>query len=283
MIDNSNINWTESQNSFSKLTWQKKYYEYNKGYQVWKHELGCFCYTINGEIKISAEKALNSSGIVSDGNAYYWHYFDNACCFEKTLNYDSDPRLKNNRFIVNRINVGKWDFNHNVYACITRAIIKIKSQLNANQYLVVLFPLNKMIEKQAQYKYHSEFIELLKQDCVTYVVGDISKVKEKEKQLVVIVIDIVTSMKRKNYIINDIRKKKANQKPIVAMYSLMMIFDEMSGKFFIELGTLRTKQDEKKKMKKTTTFTRETPTIDEEELIMRSLAGYGIDPEKLGF
>lgn len=144
-------------------------------------------------------------------------------------------------------------------------------------------PWNKNIEKDVQKKYQNEFIELLRQEDITYVVGDISKVEEKEKQLVVVVIDIITTINRKKYIINDIRKKKAAQKPLVAMYSLIVIFDEIVGQFCIDLGILREKQKEEKRAKKSRTYESWTPDIDEEELIMRSLAGYGPDPEIFGF
>ena len=43
------------------------------------------------------------------------------------------------------------------------------------------------------------------------------------------------------------------------------------------------KQEEEKKAQRNMESVRGTPTIDEEELIMRSLAGYGPDPEIFGF
>lgn len=63
-----------------------------------------------------------------------------------------------------------------------------------------------------QKKYQTKFIELLKQDHINFVVGDINKFTEKDKQLVVVIIDIVTTIKRKNYIINNVRNKRAKQK-----------------------------------------------------------------------
>ena len=140
-----------------------------------------------------------------------------------------------------------------------------------------------MVDKEAQKKYHTEFIKLLRQDHVNYVVGDINKFNEKDKQLVVVIIDLVTTINRKNFIINDIRNKKAKQKPIVAMYSLMVIFDKNVGQFCIDLYELRKKQDDEKKAMRNVVPARDTPTVDEEELIMRSLAGYGPDPEVFGF
>lgn len=281
MINIEKPNWIESQNTFSKssrtIIGRNIYYNYYKDHQKKRYRIGRFRYSIDGEIKISnVDKELFHSGIASDGKAYYWHYFHNSCCFEKDLNYNSLLELKNNRFIVNRVNTGKWNFNHNAFACITRAIAEIKPQLNSDQHLVVLLPFNKMIDKEAQKKYQTEFIELLKQEHVTYVVGDINKVEEKKKQLVVVVIDLVTTIKRKNYIINDIRNKRAGQKPVVAMYSLVVIFDEIAGQFCIDLHILREKQEKGKN-------TENIQPIDEEELIMRSLAGHGPDPEIFGF
>lgn len=63
----------------------------------------------------------------------------------------------------------------------------------------------------------------------------------------------------------------------------MVIFDEKVGQFCIDLIEYRKKQDEEKKAQRNEVIEWETPTIDEEELIMRSLAGYGPDPEVFGF
>ena len=77
-----------------------------------------------------------------------------------------------------------------------------------------------------------------------------------------IVIDLVTTINRKNFIINEIRKKRAQQKPVVAMYSLMVIFDEKVGQFCIDLIEYRKKQDEEKKAKRNEVIEWETPTIE---------------------
>ena len=288
MVDIGSINWIESQNAFSissrRIFGRNISYNYYKDHQKKSYWMGRYRYCVNGEIKMSnVDKKLQPSGIESDGKAYYWHYFHNSCCFAKQLNYDLYIALKNNRFIVNRVNSGKWNFNHNAFSCITRAITELELQLSSNQHLVVLLPWNKNIEKEAQKKYQNEFIELLKQEDITYVVGDINKVDGNDKQLVVVVIDLVTTINRKNYIINDIRKKKVAQKPLIAMYSLVVIYDEIVGQFSVDLHVLREKQEEEKRAKKSRTYESWTPDIDEEELIMRSLAGYGPDPEIFGF
>ena len=288
MGDINNINWVESQNTFSKssrkIFGRNIYYNYFKDHQKKRYEIGRFRHSIDGGITIlKVDKELNNDGIDSDGKAYYWHYFHNSCSFEKNLDYDKDSKLKSDCFIVNRLNSGKWNFNHNAYACITRAIVELKSQLNSDQSMIVFFPSNKMVEKDAQKKYQTKFIELLKQDHINFVVGDINKFAEKDKQLVVVIIDIVTTIKRKNYIINNVRNKRAKQKPVIAMYSLVLIFDEMVGQFCIDLHEFIKKQEEEKKAQRNVESVRNINTIDEEELIMRSLAGYGPDPEVFGF
>lgn len=282
MIDINKINWIESQNSFSKssrtIIGRNIQYNYYKDHQRLRYTIGRFRYSIDGDIKMSnVDKELYLSGIESDGKAYYWHYFHNSCSFEKNLDYDKRTSMKSDRFIVKRTNSGKWNFNHNAYTCITRAIAELKSHLKSDQSLFVFFPTNKLVDKE----YHTEFIELLRQDHIAYVVGDINKVEEKEKQLVIIVIDLVTTIKRKDFIINDIRNKKAKQKPIVAMYSLVVIFDEKVGQFCIDLHAHRKRLEDEKKAKEIPF--KGTPAIDEEALIMRSLAGYGPDPEIFGF
>lgn len=155
MGDINNINWVESQNTFSKssrkIFGRNIYYNYFKDYQKKRYEIGRFRYSIDGGITIlKVDKELDNDGIDSDGKAYYWHYFHNSCSFEKNLDYDKDPKLKSDRFIVNRLNSGKWNFNHNAYANITRAIAELKTQLNSDQSLIVFFPSNKLVEKDAQ-------------------------------------------------------------------------------------------------------------------------------------
>lgn len=155
--------------------------------------------------------------------------------------------------------------------------------MRSDQYLVVLFPLSNKIDKEAQKKYQNEFIKLLRADHTNYVIGNLNRVKEKEKQLVVIVIDLVTTIKRKDYIINNIRIKKATQKPVIAMYSLVVIFDKKVGQFCIDLHALRQRQLEERRARRSAYSICKTQSIDDEELIMRSLAGYGPDPEIFGF
>ncbi len=288
MIDIDKINWIESQNTFSKssrtiIGHNRKYIYYKDNIRN-QYRIGCFRYSIDGEILTSnIDKKLNSTGVDHDGKAYYWHYFHNSCCFEKSLNYDTHIDLQNNRFIVNKVNTGKWNFNHNAFTCIIRSITEIKSQLKSCQSLVVLLPSNKNIEEDAQKKYHTKFIEQLRKEKIRYAVGSINNIKDNGKQLIIFVIDIVTPIKRKNRIINDIRELKIKQKPLIALYSLVVIFDEIVGQFCIDLHNLRMKQEKEKRSNKEKSYVVTTPTIDEEELIMRSLAGYGPDPEIFGF
>lgn len=288
MIDIDKINWIESQNTFSKssrsIIGHNLHYTYYKDHVRNRYRIGRFRYSIDGEIKTSnIGKDLDSTGVNLDGKAYYWHYFHNSCCFDKSLNYDTHIDLQNNRFIVNKVNTGKWNFNHNAFTCIIRSIAEVKLQLKTYQSLVVLLPSNKNIEEDAQKKYHTIFIEHLRKEKIRYAVGGIKNIKDNGKQLVVFVIDIVTTIKRKNRIINDIRKLKGKQKPLIALYSLVVIFDGIVGQFCIDLHNLRTIQEKEKKATKEKTYVVPTPPIDEEELIMRSLAGYGPDPEIFGF
>lgn len=122
MIDIDKISWVESQNSFSMSSratiGRNIYYNYYKDRHKQRYRIGHFRYSIDGDIKMrNVDKKLTPSGIDSDGQAYYWHYFHNSCSFEKNLDYGRHPSLKNDRIIVNRLNSGKWNFNHNAYAC----------------------------------------------------------------------------------------------------------------------------------------------------------------------
>lgn len=278
-----------SQNSFTKscgkIFHRNSKYNYHEKYRSKTYSLGHYRYCIDGSISMDiVDAALGNDGINSDGKAYYWHYFHNSCCFEDSLNYDLYPDLKKNRFIAHKIKSGKWNFNHNAYACITRAIAELKPNLTKDQSLVVFFPYNKKLNKDVQDKYMTEFIKLLKKDHITYAVGNINKVEENNKQLVIVVIDVFTTIKSKNYIIKEICSKKKEQNPLVLMYSLIVVYDENVGKFSVDLHVYREKEEEKKKIKiKADTSLRLSSSIDEEDLIMRSLAGYGPDPEIFGF
>lgn len=295
MNDLDSINWVESQNAFSdtskNIFVRGIRYEFSKGHTIYKTILGRFRYFIDGELsKTTPQKQLNNDNAENECRAYYWHYHLFGCCLDNTLNYENIPELKSERFMLKKINSGKWNFNLGIYDCITRTIADIKTNLDSNQSLIIYFPLNKNIDKEAQRKYISGFTGLLKYDKITFVVGDINKIKNEEKQLVVIIIDIVSTTKRKNYIINDIRNKKSTLKPIVTMISLFLIFDDILGQYCIELEDIKKKKEEEKKAKKLEeeknakqkSFNYELD-IDEEELIMKSLAGHGPDPEMFGF
>ena len=115
MEDIDNINWVESQNTFSKSSrrvfGRNIHYNYYKDHQKKIYEMGRFRNSIDGgATMLKVDKELNKDGIDSDGKAYYWHYFHSSCCFEKNLDYDKHPRLKKDRFIVNSLNSGKWTF-----------------------------------------------------------------------------------------------------------------------------------------------------------------------------
>lgn len=93
MADIANLNWIESQNTFSKVSrsvfGKNIYYNYYKNHVKKEYSIGRFRYNIDGSVSIlKVDKSLDYDGVESDGKAYYWHYFHNSCCFDKTVDYD---------------------------------------------------------------------------------------------------------------------------------------------------------------------------------------------------
>lgn len=286
-IINIHKDWNESQNDYSlssrKIASHNTSYHYYKNHQKQSYIIGRYRYTITGNISIDkTDKKLTKEGVEGDKQAYYWHYFHNSCSFVNDMDYSNKPELKSNRFMVKKINSGEWNFNHNAYACVARILSELKSHISSNQSLVVYLPTNKQIQKTAQDKYFTEFISLLKNEHITFVVGNLDKIQETSKQLVIFVIDIITSANRQNAIVQIIRNKRASQFPVISYYSLLKIMDEESSKFCIELIKLRKKEREEKESQRREVLST-TPAYDEEEAIMRALSGRGADPEIFGF
>ena len=70
-----NINWIESQNTFSKSSratfGRNIYYNYCKDHQKNRYRMGRYRYSIDGDISMrNVDKELKKDGIDSDGRAY---------------------------------------------------------------------------------------------------------------------------------------------------------------------------------------------------------------------
>lgn len=278
--------WNESQNEHSLscrliASHHLSYHHFVKKLGM-TYSIGRYRYTINGHLSIqNTDKELKKDGIEGDKQAYYWHYFHNSCTFVDDLDFSDKPEMKTNRFMVKKISSGEWNFNHNAYVRVVRILAELKSHIKSNQFLIVYLPTNKQIKKIAQDKYFTEFINLLKKEHITFVVGNLDKIKETSKQLIVFVIDLITSANRQNSIVQSIRSKRSSQFPLISYYSLFKIMDEETAKFCIELKKMHKKSEDTKPRQKETLHT--TPTYDDEELIMRALSGRGPDPEIFGF
>lgn len=281
------LEWNESQNEYSlssrKIASHNTSYHYFKNHQRYTYTLGRYRYSINGNISVNnVEKELKKDGVESDNQAYYWHYFHNSCSFVNDFDFSDKPKMKTNRFMVKKIDKGEWNFNHNAYSCAVRILAELKTHIKTNQSLIAYLPVNKQIQKAGQDKYFVKFINLLKNERIAYVVGNLDKIKETSKQLVIFVIDLITSANRQNTIVQSIRNKRSSQFPLISYYSLLKIMDEENTIFCFELIKLRNKQSEEKKQKEREVF-HTPPAYDEEALIMRALSGRGADPEIFGF
>ncbi|MDO4756435.1 MAG: hypothetical protein Q4A54_08835 [Parabacteroides sp.] len=144
----------------------------------------------------------------------------------------------------------------------------------------ISLPRNKFIEKEAERQYLSNFIEFLKNENVTYTIGNVNNIKEDNRQLVILVIDLITNHERLKNIVNSIRIRKQKSQPVVSYFSLMKIFNREECLFKLEID----KYDKEIKAKQSTSVSiARAYSFDEEDLIMKSLMGYGPDPEIFGF
>lgn len=280
------MEWLKSQNAFSVENRRK--FSHNQRYRYYKnnerkhYKMGAYRYSI--DCKLFAQhlgKDLEEDGIDKDGKAYFWNFFYSSCTFEKNPELYADSELKKDSYIVNKIKKGQWKFPHQFYDNIRNYIKSIKLVVKSNQKFIVYLPKNKFIEKEAERQYLSVFIDFLKEEHITYVIGKIDNIKEEvDKQLVVLVIDLITNHERLEYIVHTLRTSKEQYQPILSFFSLMKIHNTEECLFRLEI----IKHDKEKEEKHTiTTHSVRTPDYDDEELIMRSLMGYGPDPEIFGF
>lgn len=279
------MEWLKSQNSFS-IENRKKFspnqrYRYYKNHERKHYRMGAYRYSIDCHLfSQHIGKDLEENGIEKDGQAYFWNFFFSSCTFEKKPELYADSDMKKDAYIVNKIKKGQWTFPHQLYDNIHNYIKGLKDIIKPNQKFLVYIPNNKFIEKEAERQYISVFIDFLKKEHITFVIGNIDNIKEEKKQLVILVIDIISNSDRLKYFVNTIRDKKERSQPVLAYFSLMKIHNEEECLFRLEI----IKHDKEKEDRRTITqHVRRTPDYDDEELIMRSLMGYGPDPEIFGF
>ena len=144
--------------------------------------------------------------------------------------------------------------------------------IKTNQKFIVYLPQNKFIEKEAERQYLSYFIDLLKDENVAYAIGNVDNIKEDNRQLVILIIDLITNHERMKYIINSIRRRKEKSQPIVSYFSLMKVFNREECLFKLEID--KYEKEIKAKQSISSPIVR-TQNYDEEDLIMKSLMGYG--------
>lgn len=275
------MEWIKLQNIFSLENIRK--FSANRCYQskTTRYRMGSYCYSV--ECQISPQyigKVLREDGFDKDNKAYFYHSYNSACTFEQDSRLYTNINFKKDAFVVNKIKKGKWKFPNQLYENIHNYIKDLNHIIKPNQKFIVYLPNNKFIEKEVERQYLSNFIELLIDENVTYVIGNVDNIKEDNRQLVVLVIDLITNHERLKYIINSIRIRKHKNKPVVSYLSLMKIFNREECLFKLEID----KYNKEIKAKQSVPAPIVRPhDIDEEDLIMKSLMGYGPDPEIFGF
>lgn len=279
------MEWEKEQNLFSienrKIYSQNQRYRYYRNHTRMVYRMGAYRYSITGELfGEQIGKDLKEDGIENDGRCYYWNLFWGSCTFEKNIDVNWEPDLKKDTYIVGKIKKGQWKFPHQIYENLKRYISQIDAQLMPSQKLVVYIPKNKLIESQVEYNYISDYIEILREVEVTYVIGNLDNIKVSNKQLVIIVLDIITNKERLKSIIKKIRTKKEKEQPVISFFSLMKIYDLEDCRFSLNVYNYKKKKEEEQREEKRIV---RVSDYDEEEMIMRSLMGRGPDPEIFGF
>lgn len=275
------MEWNKLQNIFSLESIKK--FSANRRYQskTTRYRMGSYCYSI--ECHISPQyigKVLREDGLDNDSKAYFYHSYNSACTFEKEPNLCANIDFKKDAFVVNKIKKGQWKFPNQLYENIHTYIIDLNLIIKTNQKFIVYLPQNKFIEKEAERQYLSYFIDLLKDENIAYAIGNVDNIKEDNRQLVILIIDLITNHERMKYIINSIRRRKEKSQPIVSYFSLMKVFNREECLFKLEID----KYDKEIKAKQSISSPIvRTQDYDEEDLIMKSLMGYGPDPEIFGF
>ena len=285
------MNWIKAQNKFSidnrSIFGKYRRYRYYKGNTSYTYRMGAYRYSIDFQLKEEYfGKELTDDGIEHDGVSYFWHYFYESCSFEKDINFDWRPSIKENTFKIPKIKKGEWKYNNKVWANILNYIKEVREKLQKYRKLIVYFPYNRQIENHVQQQYNSKFISELKKERISFVVGNLDKINELEKKLIVIVVDIITNKERHKHIVNDIRLKRSEQIPVITYFSLMKIYDVedcmFSKTIVLKERESETTVEEKHHIGKPVSTTKYSD-YDDEELVMRSLMGLGPDPELFGF
>ena len=198
----------------------------------------------------------------------------------KSIDVNWEPDLKKDAYIVSKIKKGQWKFPHQIYENLKKYISQIDAKIKPSQKLVVYIPKNKLIESQVEYKYIADYLEILREEEITYVVGNVDNINVSNKKLDIIVLDIITNKERLKGIIKTIRTKKEKEQPVISFLSLMKIYDLDDCKFSLDIYNYRKKKEEERREENRII---RVSDYDEEEMIMRSLMGRGPDPEIFGF
>lgn len=276
------MKWVKLQNTFSIENCEKyfvsRYYYYYKKHERKRYKMGAYRYSVNCSIFSKyIGKTMDENGIYMDGVAYFWHFFHSSCSFEKDK--DLYYFLKK-AYIVNKIKKGQWIFPYQLYSNIFNYIKDLNHIIKPTQKFIVYLPKNKFIEKESERQYQSYFIDFLKKERITYVIGDINNIKIDNKQVAIFVLDLITDHERLKYIINTIRTNKHLNQPVISFFSFMKILNREECHYALEIKKIVKAKNENRP---TFTHTVRTPDYDEEDLIMKSLMGHGPDPEIFGF
>lgn len=241
---------------------------------------GCYSYEVyNNTTNIS----------ITDDNTEtckYWVLYENQLCHEEDLDYSNNFFMHyDHQRKEDHIYAGYTPF-HRVFKYMT-LMRECKEKLHDDENFVVYFPHNENMTNRAYTKYIKFIQKRIPNHKV--VLDSLDNIEFNNEKTLVFTIDLVTSFERQVKIVNEILTK-TNGKGYICILSLLKILNREEALFVINNNAIseylkkeaslyhRNKREESVREVLSTKI-----EYDDEESIMRSLSGYGADPEIWGY
>ena len=274
------------------------YYFYVDKVKVSWH-IGAWCYYW-GDDYIRHLKRGRESGVPRIFHCFNWSF-----TLEEDPHLKVDPLMSVGKDLFEKMKIGKLIIEPQLFETLHYYIVNLKRTLTKHQKFVVFFPNNPEISDDIQKRIFSKLLKILRFERIPYIMGDIDKVQNPEKQLVVLVVDSVTTKERMHSVITSISSHMGKFHPLFAYFSLFKNFDKEECQFrsISQLSSIDNERTDHIPQIKTQKHIKKivikeddddngdddddkviyTRHYDDEASIMRSLAGYGADPEIYGF
>lgn len=239
------------------------YHHYLRGWGATK-KLGCYKYLIS-------DSSRWKEGVADEYIGYYWHVFDEGCCLDNSIDYNLRPSLKKDRFIMNKIDDGTWNFNNTMIDNLKKYIVECSKLRKSDEDFVVYLPQSRKMNKDAFDKYILLFKPFFKKNNIRFAFSS-HKTFLPNTKTIVFILDFVTSPQRQKNVVEGLKKASSNGFSLL-YFSMMKIFSYEDA---VQLAKIEESKPE-------ITIRFRNDNRDDEDYIMKSLSGRGVDPESLGF